>query len=273
MPVDYSRLRFLLGLMLLVVIGGATFTFFAGQAVMSANADMARQMEIIQSLTDTFSVVKDAETGQRGYLLVGDKAYLQPYDRARSEIQEHLDDLGRAAKAGTLDAGRFADIEKLVNEKLTELQDTIRIYNERDADAAKNLVAQGNGKRTMDRLRGEIDGALEQHRKRLEEDRERSAWATFTRTGIFVATGCAEALFCIWAYRRIVAEARRYSDASTELARQKDLLSVTLGSIGDAVMVCDLGGRLTFMNPVAENLSGWSLGEARGRLLADIFRI
>ena len=60
---------------------------------------------------------------------------------------------------------------------------------------------------------------------------------------------------------------------SLELQRQKELLSVTLSSIGDCVLVTDNEGRITFMNPVAEEVTGWRLSEALGRPATEVFRI
>lgn len=60
-----------------------------------------------------------------------------------------------------------------------------------------------------------------------------------------------------------------------ELARQRneENLRVTLESIGDAVIATDVDGRVVRMNPVAEHLTGWSIAEAQGQPLGDVFRI
>ena len=55
--------------------------------------------------------------------------------------------------------------------------------------------------------------------------------------------------------------------------RSSELVRVTLASIGDAVITTDTQGRVTYMNPVAESLTGWKDGEARGRSLEMVFRI
>jgi PAS domain S-box-containing protein len=61
--------------------------------------------------------------------------------------------------------------------------------------------------------------------------------------------------------------------AEEELRKQSEWLRITLESIGDAVISTDADSRVTFMNGVAEGLTGWSQAEAVGRPLTDIFRI
>ena len=61
--------------------------------------------------------------------------------------------------------------------------------------------------------------------------------------------------------------------AEETLRKQSDWLRVTLSSIGDAVITTDVEGRVTFMNRVAESLTGWTQAEAMGRSLTDIFQI
>src|SRR5688500_1188596 len=61
--------------------------------------------------------------------------------------------------------------------------------------------------------------------------------------------------------------------AEETLRKHSDWLRVTLSSIGDAVVTADVEGRVTFLNPVAESLTGWAQAEALGRSLTDIFKI
>src|SRR6185295_6932513 len=61
--------------------------------------------------------------------------------------------------------------------------------------------------------------------------------------------------------------------AEEALRKQSDWLRVTLSSIGDAVITTDVEARVTFMNRVAESLTGWTQAEAMGRSLTDIFQI
>lgn len=58
-----------------------------------------------------------------------------------------------------------------------------------------------------------------------------------------------------------------------EAARSEGWLATTLGSIGDAVIATDGLRRVTYLNPVAERLTGWLLPEARGRPASEVFRV
>jgi PAS domain S-box-containing protein len=76
--------------------------------------------------------------------------------------------------------------------------------------------------------------------------------------------------------RRLAAEeaARKAAEvAAREVERQRQQLRVTLNSIGDAVIVTDTKGMVTFVNPVAAGLTGWKSQEAAGQPLEQVFRI
>jgi diguanylate cyclase (GGDEF)-like protein/PAS domain S-box-containing protein len=58
-----------------------------------------------------------------------------------------------------------------------------------------------------------------------------------------------------------------------ELFEEKERALVTLNSIGDAVICTDISGNITFLNLVAVRMTGWSLGEAAGKPMAEVFRV
>ncbi len=69
-------------------------------------------------------------------------------------------------------------------------------------------------------------------------------------------------------------EARRAAEGFAEVIReQAEMLRVTLASIGDGVIATDAQKRVTFVNPVAQTLTGWTEDEAKGKTLDDVFKI
>jgi PAS domain S-box-containing protein len=72
---------------------------------------------------------------------------------------------------------------------------------------------------------------------------------------------------------RLAQEISERGKAEGELTSARDLLAITLASIGDGVIVTDAKGHITFLNPEAERLTHWSDAEAKGHLLAEVFRI
>jgi two-component system sensor histidine kinase EvgS len=87
--------------------------------------------------------------------------------------------------------------------------------------------------------------------------------------GIF----CTMGVFFSITHSRLRESERTAREANAALRASEENLSITLNSIGDAVMTTDAKGRVTGLNTVAEQLTGWRLAEAIGRPASDIFHI
>lgn len=75
------------------------------------------------------------------------------------------------------------------------------------------------------------------------------------------------------AERALLAANEALERRSSELAEQREFFRVTLASIGDAVLTTDTEARITFLNPVAETMTGWKLEDAVGQPLEKVFNI
>lgn len=75
------------------------------------------------------------------------------------------------------------------------------------------------------------------------------------------------------AERELIAAKEELERKSAELAEQREFFRVTLASIGDGVITTGTDARITFLNPVAEAMTGWNLNEAVGQPLETIFKI
>jgi len=165
-----------------------------------ANAAMGTALEMEAAVNETLARVGDAETGQRGYLLTNDPAYLAPYRDAIPKVQESLDKLRALVSAhGTptmsMHAGKLGT---LIGGKMNELQTSLAM-NEKDGhDAALAVVTTGIGRQQMDGIRSEAQAILgELHQSANNGSARWSQDIEFGRIGMLAMTGFTIALLIV----------------------------------------------------------------------------
>ena len=254
------------GISVLVLIAAGVAVYLSVRTLSDASDQLVRSKDISIALEQALSSLRDAETGQRGYLLTGRPAYLAPYAAAVATVNQQLDTI-RSLSVSDADARtRFEEIEQLARAKMEELARTISLREAGQSEAALQVVLTDEGKRTMDRLRQltEEMQAREGSRYRQYLGRERSARRLSLWGGGTVSI-LAIALLALLGFivRRDTAKVRA----------SEEQLATTLRSIGDAVIATDAHGLITLMNPVAESVTGWLAADARGASLDAVFRI
>jgi PAS domain S-box-containing protein len=260
-----------------VLVASTLLTYWFGNRVLEAHARETQRREVISQLDRLMSTLKDAETSQRGFVITGDENYLRPYEETLEMLPQTI---AKLRETQMLNSEDIATISRLIDQKLTELRQTIEVRRGGGLEAAAAIVRNNAGQQIMDELRANIGRLQARETVALQSDARLSDETTRRRTWVFALTGLINVLFLWWAYQRINTAIKERDKALTdarsrgrELQQQKDLLSVTLASIGDCVMVTDNVGRINFMNRVAEQVTGWTLEEARGRPTAEVFRI
>jgi PAS domain S-box-containing protein len=139
-----------LGFLLLALVVGMSFFFAARERVFNGNAE-ARLLTSTR-LSDLLSSLREAEAGQRGYLLTHDPNYLVPYNAALRDIPHELIGLD-ASLAGGPDAAALGTIHTLVAAKLAELSRTIALFQTGPPAAALAVVQMKAGMATMTQMR------------------------------------------------------------------------------------------------------------------------
>jgi PAS domain S-box-containing protein len=271
--------RSVFAIIALVVVFSMVATYWAGLRLSKLRVLAASHREVVAAAERLLSTLKDVETGQRGFVITGDERYLEPYEKARPRVQSEIDRLRDLRSiAGPLP--ELDPIQELVRTKLEELSETIALRRSGRFETAAARVEQGSGKETMDHLRTYMSAVREQQEALIQTEDRQIDSANTLRTQGFLLCGLINLFFIVWAYRRIRLGLDQRETALAEMqaereevVRQKELLAVTLSSIGDCVIVTDASGRITFMNAVAEDLTGWKFTDAGGRLVGDVFRI
>jgi PAS domain S-box-containing protein len=229
--------------------------------------------QVMLELAETESILKDAETGQRGFLYTGDPNYLGPYQSATGQIAGHLDALRQLTADNPRQQVRVAALRELVQKKLAELGETISLAQAGDQDGAKAIVRSDAGLFLMDDIRRTI---AEMRSEEDSLDVARSAtYRQSIRTTIlciYLASSIAALGLILLAYY-ILHEMELRKRHAYQLLEREEWFRVTLTSLGDAVIATDKAGRVNYLNPLAEQLIGTSTREASGRLIEEVFPI
>ena len=115
---------------------------------------------VIIELDKLFSSLQDAESGQRGYVITGNRKYLDPYHRALRTVEAHLATLRRLTRDNPEQQGRLLQIEPLIQTKLALLEAAIRLRASAGFESARDRIMTDAGRSTMDTLRALIDRAV-----------------------------------------------------------------------------------------------------------------
>ncbi len=133
------------------------------------------------------SSLKDAETGQRGYLLTGDDTYLQPYNLSLSAMERNMARLKELTDDSAVQRRLVLQIDDLRHEKLRELGETIELRRSKGQDAAVAVTRNDSGRVMMDRIRDLASDLSTLLSQQLENDRkqwvEAAAMSTYYSWG------------------------------------------------------------------------------------------
>lgn len=167
------------------------------------------------SSADLLSLVQDAETGQRGYLLTRDESYLVPYNAAVSRLPEQRARLERAAARLREIDPVLQRIDSELEQKMAELAATVEATRKGDTETAMSLVRNGTGKRLMDELRSDLSAILAISETELREAIDaqvtassRLRWTTIIGAILILAMAGA-ACWTIISYTRELVATRR----------------------------------------------------------------
>ena len=250
---------------------------------------------VLDRANTLLSTLGAAESAQRGYVLTGDEVFLEPYLAVNESARGQLDDLRSLTSLGAARAHLDA-LAPLVDARLAEMSRAVELRRNHDLSAAQAAVSDGQGRRLMDSVRSEMSGfirieesAAAQHDAEFQSNM-RSLFAVIVAASLLTLLSAVSFAYLISREaqhrlkRLLHVETQRLLEnqeetnlqlqrANVTLQVSEAKLAVTLKSIGDAVIATDARGRVTLLNPLAEQLTGWTRAEALDRPVEEVVHV
>lgn|GEM_PF-7070038 len=222
------------------------------EALLDANAAVNRHLESIALIQAFKSTLLDLETGERGYVITGQPAYLLPYQQARARLAHQQEQLRRISlPTGADDLLSEEVLSSLVERRVQIAESNISVRDTDGLEAAALRLLAAGGRQTMDRLRGHLNALEQNERERLSaqtlqatRQARQSRWVWGGGAAVIVALLLVTSLSVInqWRQRQRVMTMQKtfISTVSHEL---RTPLTVILGAL--SMLQSGVGGTLS----------------------------
>ncbi|MEH2072022.1 MAG: response regulator [Nostoc sp.] len=237
------------------------------------NNQVQKTQEKINKLEELLSEMKDAETGQRGYILTGQESYLEPHQAALRNIDRTIEELEDLIAAHPSQQKQFVILKPLIAAKLAILKQTIDLRQNQGFEAALELIQTNQGKNLMDDIRKAID-EMENEDKGLLQQQSQAAKASANNTILTLAIAiCLSFIVLAILYYFIYREVRERKLTEETLNQERNFISAVLDTASALVVVVDTQGQIIRFNQACEQTTGYSFDEVRGRYFWNLFLV
>jgi PAS domain S-box-containing protein len=229
--------------------------------------------EVLRGLDRLQGQVRTAEGSLRGYALTRESGYVPTFEAAVAAATQEIAALGTLVADNPGQTADLATVRGAIAERFRQLEEVRKATVAAGVIGAQEETLANSDQETVRQIESGLErmGRREQEllALRLTEAESNYRRGQARNLAASLATGLALALMVFAVERNL----RARKAAANEIVRQRELLAVTLKSIGDGVITTDARGSVTFLNGEAERLTGVALVEAQGRPLESIFHI
>jgi len=162
-----------------ILFGVGIFSYKNSKKFIASNTLVDQTNKVLYEFSQILTAITDAETGNRGFIITGDNAYLEPFTNAERTIEEHLIKVKELTKDSTVQQ-KIKELEKEIKIRFNHLKSSIALRKivpvAIGIEKSREFVASGVGKESQDRIRGIIDSiqklelTLLAERKQASED-------------------------------------------------------------------------------------------------------
>lgn len=277
-PTQFTRKRILLSALLfsLILLCSVVYWFALQNKWLIADYHKQNEMSAEQDkFEDMFMNIQTAESAVRGYAGSGNPRFIAGFpsfiDGIRGDFRQlqRFQDINHSSINPVL----FSKLDKLVKEKIQFTQQVKQLCEKNRFDTALSLIATEKGLLLTDSILAIHHAAnsymlhsLGQSKKifNLENNKYYKIAYWVIITSLF---------FIVVVVYLLSREIKRVERISKELMLQKEHLGITLKSIGEGLITTGNDGKIIYMNPAAENLTGWNNAEVKNKQLQSVYDV
>jgi len=258
------------GLAALILAGIAYSAHRAASRLPQINREVTQLLEEHEVLEKLLREVQAAEVHKRSYLLTGNASFLRSYQTSTDSLFALLDRLQEFAALDPVQQEHLSRLELLLAPWLKLNHDLIELRKQGELSAVQEALQSQEEEKLRQRIVDVVASLEEEDHRRLQQssDQFQLAWS---RTNAILLAGLTFT-YCILAavYSLIRRESAEREKAERSLKQERDFTNAVIDTAGALVVVLDPEGHILRFNRAAEQLSGYSLAEVKGRLLWDL---
>lgn len=224
--------------------------------------DVSHSHAVRAHLVRLLSLVQDVQMGQRGYILTGEKAYLDPYEAALAHLEPQIARLQNLLDKSPEQKARFTMLLPEIHRRVAHARELILIRDTQGFEAAQHEVMSGRGKAMTDSIRRAIQEIDRAEASRLAANVAAAQRASDVMHWVLLSGYLFSFALLGGACVVLVRENNRRRAAEAELRRKTMLLEAVLNSIGEGIAVADQHRKLIVFNPAARQILGSGLTDA-----------
>ncbi|CAN7500575.1 EAL domain-containing protein [Acidovorax sp. LjRoot66] len=257
----------------IVVAALASVTWTLAQDARDAAHLVSHTHQVVNAISQAKSDTLQIELSTQNYRISGDTNALADRNRKMDDRENAMRLLLQLIADDPAQVERWTKLRAVLDQRITIAKQVEVLRTTQGGDAATAFATRAPLRETRERTHALFDAMGEQARAVLQV---RTADQLRTQ-GFLAASGLVAALLLAallaGTYGLIRRQLMDSESNQRALMRSEAKLSTTLRSLGDAVLECDVQGRVTGLNPVAEHLTGWTLCDALGQHADAVFKL
>jgi len=260
-------------LAIIILISVSILTYLNTSNYLKEQDYVKETLTTIQTSEALLSRLTQAETSRRGYLIANQQTFLDDFKIANVEADTMYKKLKTLTSNDVSEIAIMDSLSLLIHNRRDIMKESLDLQEQKERNMTAQAEFTNRGKEIQDRIKSLITKIQDKERSDLADRySESDVNAKYTLVNLVIGNIIAFILVIIGVIllNRNISQRKK---SEQQLEENRNWLYTTLTSIGDAVIVTDKTGDITFLNPVAESLTGFSYGEAEGMYIEQVFNV